>query len=99
MQMPHYIGLLRYTQEGIGKIKESPARLDAARKAAASMGGKITSWHLTMGHYDAVILTEFPNDDTCARFMLSVSALGNVTTETLKAFNEDEYRKIISSLP
>ena len=63
------------------------------------MGGKITSWHLTMGHYDAVILTEFPNDDACARFMLSVSALDNVTTETLKAFSEDEYRKIIASLP
>jgi len=52
-----------------------------------------------MGHYDAVILTEFPNDDACARFMLSVSALDNVTTETLKAFSEDEYRKIIASLP
>jgi len=97
--MPHYIALLRYTPQGIAKVKESPARLDAARKAAASMGGKIASWHLTMGHYDAVILTEFPNDDVCARFMLSVSALGNVTTETLKAFSEDEYRKIIASLP
>jgi len=97
--MPHYIGLLRYTPQGIAKVKESPARLDAARKAAASMGGKITSWHLTMGHYDAVILTEFPDDDACARFMLSVGALGNITTETLKAFNEDEYRKIVASLP
>ena len=97
--MPHYVGLLRYTAQGIAKIKESPARLDAARKAAASMGGKITSWHLTMGHYDAVILTEFPNDDACARFTLAVGALGNVTTETLKAFNEDEYRKIVASLP
>jgi uncharacterized protein with GYD domain len=99
MHMPHYIGLLRYTAQGIAKVKESPARLDAARKVAASMGGKITSWHLTMGHYDAVILTEFPNDDACARFTLAVGALGNVTTETLKAFNEDEHRKIVASLP
>jgi len=97
--MPHYIALLRFTPQGITKIKESPARLDAARKAAASMGGKITSWHLTMGHYDAVILTEFPDDESCARFVLAASALGNITTETLKAFNEDEYRKIIASLP
>ena len=97
--MPHYIGLLRYTPQGIAKVKDSPARLDAARKAAASMGGKITSWYLTMGHYDAVILTEFPNDDACAGFTLAVAALGNVTTETLKAFTEDEYRKIIASLP
>jgi uncharacterized protein with GYD domain len=97
--MPQYIALLRYTPQGIAKVKESPARLDAARKAAASMGGKITSWHLTMGQYDAVIVTEFPDDATCAKFMLSVGALGNITTETLKAFNEDEYRKIVGSLP
>jgi uncharacterized protein with GYD domain len=96
--MPHYIGLLRYTSQGIAKVKESPARLDAARKAAESMGGKIQAWYLTMGHYDAVIVTEFPNDDVCAKFMLSVGALGNVTTQTLKAFNEDEFRKIIGSL-
>jgi uncharacterized protein with GYD domain len=96
--MPHFVALLRYTQQGIAKIKESPARLDAAKKAAEKAGGKIHSWHLTMGQYDAVIISEFPNDEACAKFTLSVSALGNVTTETLKAFTEAEYRKIIGGL-
>jgi uncharacterized protein with GYD domain len=96
--MPHFVALLRYTQQGIAKIKESPARLDAAKKAAEKAGGKIHSWHLTMGQYDAVIISEFPNDEACAKFTLSVSALGNVTTETLKAFTESEYRKIIGGL-
>src|SRR5215471_10452175 len=99
LRMPHYIGMLRYTAEGIAKVKDSPARLDAARKAAESMGGKLHSWFLTMGKYDAVFVCEFPNDEVCAKFMLSVGALGNVTTQTLKAFTEDEYRKIIASLP
>jgi uncharacterized protein with GYD domain len=97
--MPHYVSLLRYTAQGITKVKDSPSRLDAARKAAESMGGKIHSWYLTMGHHDAVIIAEFPSDEVCAKFMLSVSSLGNITTQTLKAFNEAEYRKIISSLP
>jgi uncharacterized protein with GYD domain len=97
--MPHYVSLLRYTAQGIAKVKESPARLDAARKAAESMGGKLHSWFLTMGQYDAVFVCEFPSDETCAQFMLSVGSLGNVTTETLKAFNEADYRKIITSLP
>jgi len=96
--MPHFVALLRYTQQGIAKIKESPARLDAAKKAAEKAGGKIHSWHLTMGQYDAVIISEFPNDEACAKFTLSVSALGNVTTETLKAFTEAEFRKIIGGL-
>jgi len=96
--MGHYVTLIRYTQQGASKIKESPARLDAARKAAEKAGGKIHSWFLTMGKYDAVIISEFPNDEASARFMLATGAAGNVTTQTMKAFTEDEYRKIIGSL-
>jgi uncharacterized protein with GYD domain len=97
--MPHLVMLLRYTQQGIAKIKESPARLDAAKKAAEKVGGKVHAWYLTMGQYDAVLITEFPNDEAGAKFALSVGSLGNVTTETLKAFTEAEYRKIIGGLP
>jgi uncharacterized protein with GYD domain len=97
--MPHYVTLLRYTQQGAAKIKESPARLDAARKAAEAAGGKINAWYLTMGKYDAVLVSEFPNDEASARFMLATGALGNVTTQTMKAFTEAEYRKIVASLP
>jgi uncharacterized protein with GYD domain len=96
--MGHYITLIRYTQQGAAKIKESPTRLDAAKKAAEAAGGKINAWYLTMGHHDAVIISEFPNDEALAKFMLSTGALGNITTQTLKAFTETEYRKIISSL-
>jgi uncharacterized protein with GYD domain len=97
--MPHYVSLLRYTAQGIAKVKESPSRLDAARKVAESMGGKVHSWWLTMGHHDAVLVAEFPSDEACAKFMLSVGSLGNITTQTLRAFSEAEYRKIIGSLP
>ena len=96
--MPHLVMLIRYTQQGIAKIKESPARLDAAKKAAEKVGGKVHAWYLTMGQYDAVLITEFPNDEAGAKFALSIGALGNVTTETLKAFTETEYRKIVGGL-
>ncbi len=96
--MPHYVTLVRYTQQGISRIKDSPSRLDSARKAAEAAGGKIQAWYLTMGQYDAVLISEFPTDETCAKFSLSVAAAGNISTETLKAFPEAEYRKIIASL-
>ena len=96
--MPHFVTLLRYTQQGIAKIKESPARLDAAKKAAQKAGGKIHAWYLTMGQYDAVLISEFPSDEAGAKFTLSVGALGNVSTETLKAFTESEYRNIVGGL-
>lgn len=97
--MPHFVSLVRYTQQGISKIKDSPSRLDTARKAIEKVGGKLHGWYLTMGKYDAVLISEFPTDEACAQFMLSVGALGNLTTQTLKAFPEAEYRKIIGSLP
>jgi len=96
--MAHFVTLVRYTQQGIAKIKDSPARLDAAKKAAEKAGGRIHAWYLTMGRYDAVLISEFPNDEAGAKFMLSVGALGNITTETLKAFTETEYRNIVGGL-
>jgi len=52
-----------------------------------------------MGKYDAMLISEFPNDEAAARFMLSTGVMGNITTHTLKAFTEAEYRKIVASLP
>jgi uncharacterized protein with GYD domain len=96
--MPHYVTLVRYTPQGMSKINASPSRLDAAKKAAEKEKGKIQAWYLTMGRYDAVYLSESPSDEACARFTLSVGSLGNISTETLKAFPEADYRKIIGSL-
>ena len=96
--MPHFVTLVRYTHQGISKIKDSPTRLDAAKKAAEKEGGKIQAWYLTMGQYDAVLISEFPSDEACAKFALSAGALGNISTETLKAFPEAEFRKIAGSL-
>ena len=84
--------------QGAAKIKESPARLDSARKAVEAAGGKLHAWYLTMGKYDAVLISEFPNDETAAKFVLATGSMGNITTQTLKAFTEAEYRKIVASL-
>jgi uncharacterized protein with GYD domain len=97
--MATYIILINYTQQGIQKIKESPVRLDAAKKLFKSMGAELKQWFLVMGRYDAVVIAEAPNDETVAKLALAVSSLGAVQTETLRAFTEDEYRKIIAALP
>jgi uncharacterized protein with GYD domain len=97
--MPHYVTLVRYTQQGAARIKESPSRLDSARKAIEGVKGKIHNWYLTMGKYDAVLISEFPDDEAAAKFMLATAAAGNITTQTLKAFTEAEYRKICGSIP
>ena len=95
--MPHFVTLIRYTQQGMTRIKET-TQLVAVKKAAEKVGGKIHAWYLTMGQYDAVSISEFPNDEAAAKFTLWDVAHGNVKTETLKAFTEDEYRKILGAL-
>ena len=97
--MPTYISLLRFTQQGIEKIKDAPARLDAARKAYDAVGARLKEFYLVTGQYDAVVVSEAPNDEVVAKLALSLSSRGNVRSETLRAFTEAEYRNIIAALP
>jgi uncharacterized protein with GYD domain len=97
--MATYISLLRYTQQGVEQIKDSPARLDAARKAFEELGASIKAFYLVTGQYDAMVITEAPDDTTVAKVSLALGSRGNVRTETLRAFTEAEFRKIVSALP
>jgi uncharacterized protein with GYD domain len=97
--MPTYISLIQYTQQGMAKIKDSPGRLDAAKKAYEQAGAKIKDFYLVMGKYDIVIVSEAPNDEAVAKISLMLGSQGNVRTQTSRAFTEGEYRKLIQSLP
>ena len=97
--MPTYISLVSYTQKGIENVKESPERLEKVKAAMKAAGGEFKAFYLTMGRYDIVVISEAPNDEAAATTMLAIGAAGNVRTETLRAFTEDEYRNIIASLP
>lgn len=97
--MPSFIVLANFTEQGIENIKDSPARLDAAKQAAQRMGGAIKAFYLTMGRHDMVIVAEAPNEETLAKVLLATAAQGSIRTETLRAFTEDEYRKLIAELP
>ena len=97
--MATYIMLHRFTQKGIENIKQSPTRLEAVKKAFKAMGAELKQVYLVAGQYDLVTISEAPNFETIAKCSLDLSSKGNVTTETLCAFTEDEYRKIIGALP
>jgi uncharacterized protein with GYD domain len=96
--MPTYIALLKWTQQGISKVGSSAERLDAGRKAFKKAGIEMKDVYLTMGRYDLVCVIEAPDDETYAKAILGLGSQGNVSTETLKAFSEDQYRKIIGQL-
>jgi uncharacterized protein with GYD domain len=96
--MTTYVMLANWTDHGALKVRDSPQRLDAAKKALKDMSGEFKSFFLTMGDYDIVAIYEAPDDAVAARFNLQLGMLGNIRTRTLKAFPEAAYREIISSL-
>ena len=96
--MPTYIVLMNWTGDGIAQVKDSPKRLDAGRKLFKKLGVKLKDTYLTMGRYDLVCLMEAPDDETFAKAMLTLGSKGATRSETLKAFNEAEYRKIIDGV-
>jgi uncharacterized protein with GYD domain len=96
--MPTYICLMRWTAKGLEHVKDSPARLDAARKSFQSAGATLREFYMVTGRYDGVLVAEAPDDATLARSLLSVASKGAIQTETLRAFTEAEYRSILSGL-
>ena len=97
--MSTYFILANWTEQGIKDVKASPKRLRAAKRLAKNCGVKFKSFHMTLGQYDIIVSVEAPNDETVAQFALALGSAGNVRTTTLKGFTEQEYQKIIGSLP
>ncbi|MBR1269703.1 GYD domain-containing protein [Bradyrhizobium sp. AUGA SZCCT0222] len=96
--MTTYVMLASWTEQGILKVKDSPNRLDAAKKALKDMSGEFKFFFLTMGDFDIVAIYEAPDDAVAARFSMQLGMQGNIRTRTLKAFPETAYREIIKSL-
>jgi uncharacterized protein with GYD domain len=90
--------LLNWTDHGIKNVKDSPKRLDGVKKLAKDMAGEVKSFYMTLGVYDLVLIVDMPNNDKLASFGLKLGSLGNVRSTTLKAFPEDDYRRIIAGL-
>jgi uncharacterized protein with GYD domain len=96
--MPTYITLLKWTPQGFQNIKQSPSRLDAARKGFEAAGVKMKNFYMVTGQYDMVAIVEAPDDITLAKAMLSTAAQGNITSETCRAYTEEEYRTIVGGV-
>jgi uncharacterized protein with GYD domain len=52
-----------------------------------------------MGRYDFVAIVEAPDDEAAAKFALITGAQGNVSTETMRAFSESDFERLLKALP
>jgi uncharacterized protein with GYD domain len=97
--MPTYIMLVQLTGQGIKNVMDCPQRVTAAKDIFHNVGAEIKEFYLVMGRYDTVLIVEAPDTETMAKAALALASLGNVRTETLRAFTEEDFRRIISALP
>lgn len=98
--MPVYVVLSKFTARGREAIREHPARMRAAaRRAAEVYGARLIAGYVTMGAYDEVAIVEAPDEDTVARMALMIGARGYSTTETLRAFDADQFESLLRDLP
>src|SRR5438045_7913881 len=93
--MAMYISLIQFTEQGIRNVKDTVKRGDAAIGEAEKMGMKIIEEFWTMGAYDVVVMFDAPNDETMSAFLLKIGSMGNVKSQTLRAFRKEEMEKLL----
>ncbi len=96
--MAMYISLIQFTEQGIRNVKDTVKRGDAAIGEAEKMGMKIIEEFWTMGAYDVVVMFDAPNDETMSAFLLKIGSMGNVKSQTLRAFRKEEMEGILAKL-
>jgi uncharacterized protein with GYD domain len=96
--MATFITLGNFTDQGIRNIKDTTKRADAFKAMAQKAGATVKELYYTMGQHDIVAIVEAPDEETATALLLSVGALGNIRSQTLRAFSREEMAKIIAKV-
>ena len=93
--MARYVVLIDWTQRGVESFQESVDRYEAAQQAFQEIGVSFQDVYWTLGSHDIVSVVEAPDDESLAAALLRVASQGNIRTQTLRAFTQDEMRSVI----
>ena len=93
--MPLYVALVNWTDQGIKNYRDSVRRAEDYRGLVEKSGGQVRQLVWTLGEYDVVVVTEFPDDETATAVALQTGALGSIRTKTMKAFDAEQMSAII----
>jgi len=96
--MVTYVVLARFTDQGVKNAKDSPKRAEAFKQMAKTFGATVKDIFWTQGRYDIVMIVEAPDEHSATALNLSLSALGNIRTESLRAFSSEDMMKIVAKM-
>ncbi len=94
--MATFVSLVNWTEQGIKNFRDTAKRADAFAELVKKRGGSVKGIWWTLGEYDVVAVTEAPDDETATAVLLELGSLGNVRTQTLRAFDRDEIQRIVA---
>jgi len=99
--MGTYVMFFGFTQKGIANIKDSPKRIDEAKKVCQSFGATVEKFYAVMGmdNYDTMFIINAPDHHAVAKIALALGKQGNVHTNSFPAFTEDEFKKLVAAMP
>jgi uncharacterized protein with GYD domain len=96
--MVTYVVLAKFTDQGVKNAKDSPKRAEAFKQMAKTFGATVKDIFWTQGRYDIVMTVEAPDEHSATALNLSLSALGNIRTESLRAFSSEDMMKIVAKM-
>jgi uncharacterized protein with GYD domain len=96
--MATFVMLASYTEQGIKSIQETLKRTDNVKAMAEKMRVTMKETYWVLGPYDIIAVFEAPDDATMTAFALSIAKLGNVKTQTLRAFSPDDMKGVLGKM-
>jgi uncharacterized protein with GYD domain len=97
--MATYVSLLKLTEQGVKKAKDTCKRAADFKANAKKLGIEVKEQYWCMGAYDGLIVFEAPDEDTATAAMLALASSDYVTTQTLRSFTASEMGKILGKVP
>jgi uncharacterized protein with GYD domain len=97
--MATFVTTLHFTEQGVRAVRETCDRAAAFRSAVEKMGVKVTGLYWTLGGFDGLIVFDAPDEQAATAAMLHLCSLGNVRTQTARAYEAAEMQKVLGLLP
>ena len=97
--MATFITTLHFTEQGVKAVRDTCDRAASFKAAARKLGVKVTGLYWTLGAFDGALILEAPDEARATAALLHLGSLGNLRTQTARAFDAAEMQKILGLLP
>jgi uncharacterized protein with GYD domain len=97
-KMATFIILVSFTEQGIRNVKDNLKRTEAFKEVAGKFGVSVKDVYWTLGQFDMLAAVDGPDDVSVTALTLAMSVMGNVRTQTLRAFEAKEMQLILDKV-